>query len=120
MLTHGGSRPLQTGPCPHSRPALPEAAAVRVVALRQQLPQRPVDGDQGDGELAGLVRVPLLPPERGLPLRTGPGARGLRGGLPTHGPRCGALCNKSKSRRVGAGCLRDGVHVDVPHGHRPC
>lgn len=97
--------PLDTALCSG---ALPEAAAVGVVALGQQLPQGPVDDDQGDGELAGLVRVPLPPPGRGLRLGAGPWARGLRGGLPTDGPHPGALCNVSKAVRVGAG-HRDGA-----------
>lgn len=74
----------------------PEAAAIGVVALGQQLPQGPVDDDQGDGELAGLLGVPLPPPGRGLTLGAGPRARGLRGGLTPDGPPRGPLCKVSE------------------------
>lgn len=66
----------------------PEAAAIGVVALGQQLPQGPVHNDQRDAELAGLLGAPPLPPGRGLALGAGPRARGLRGGLTPDGPLC--------------------------------
>ena len=75
--------------------ALPEAAAIWVVVLWQQLPQGPVDEDQGDGELPRLLGVSLLPPGRGLHLGSGLRARHLGGGLATGRPRRGPLCNGS-------------------------
>lgn len=80
------------------RPALPEATAVRVVVLGQQLPQGPVDDDQGHGELARLLGVPLLPRERGRPLGAGPWAGSLRGRPPAGRPHRGTLCNVSRRR----------------------
>lgn len=80
------------------RPALPEATAVRVVVLGQQLPQGPVDDDQGHGELARLLGVPLLPRERGRPLGAGPWASSLRGRPPAGRPHRGTLCNVSRRR----------------------
>lgn len=103
------ARPQAPGLCPQAtaglssrrvvgRPALPEATAVRVVVLGQQLPQGPVDDDQGHGELARLLGVPLLPRERGRPLGAGPRAGSLRGRPPARRPHRGTLCNVSRRR----------------------
>lgn len=102
---------LQTqAPC--SQTALPEAAAVGVVVLGQKLPQGPVDNNQGDGELPRLVRVPLLPPGRGLPLGTGPRLRGLRGGHLAERSHGGALCKASRSVRWGPDTRVTGSSTD--------
>lgn len=92
-------RPLPAPP----GPALPEAAAVGVIALRQELPQGPVDDDQGDGKLARLLGVPPPPPELRLPFGAGPRTCGLWGSLPADRPHHGTLCNVSESVRVGLG-----------------
>lgn len=41
----------------------PEAAVVGVIVFRQQLTQSPVNDDQGNGKLAGLVGVSPLSAE---------------------------------------------------------
>lgn len=48
----GGMAP----PSPRTQDS-PEAAMVRVIVFRQQLTQGPVNDNQGDGKLAGLIGV---------------------------------------------------------------
>lgn len=97
ILTYGSLGTLwKLPPLPELlEPGSPEAAAVRVIALGQELPQGPVDDDQGDGELARLLGVSLPPLEWGLHL--GAGLRACRpgGGPATGRPYRGALCNVS-------------------------
>lgn len=77
--------------------ASPEAATVGVIALWQELPQGAVNDDQGNGELASVIRVSPPPADRGLPLGARLRARALRAGPPAGRPHQGTFCNVSRA-----------------------